>query len=116
MPSWSNGVNIGDLIAGYHNKFVDALIKSAAAIVVPEPPLITGGTVDIALTTSPGVTVSITLEWGTDTSVEAGLNDIMQMPASIPELAGRQGRGTTLADFTPLPRNAAPYLCELYNR
>jgi len=25
VPSWSNGVSIGDLIAGYHRKFLDAL-------------------------------------------------------------------------------------------
>jgi hypothetical protein len=38
VPDWSNGVNIGNLIAGYHNKFVAALKAAAAAIIVPEPP------------------------------------------------------------------------------
>jgi hypothetical protein len=34
VPSWSNGVSIGNLIKGYHQKFLSAL---AAAIILPEP-------------------------------------------------------------------------------
>jgi len=35
VPSWSNGVSIGNLIKGYYTKFLAAL--SAAAITDPEP-------------------------------------------------------------------------------
>lgn len=35
VPSWSNGVSIGNLIRGYHNKFMDAL--SAAKVDSPPP-------------------------------------------------------------------------------
>jgi putative chitinase len=36
VPSWSNGVSIGNLIAGYHEHFLAALIKSSeAATVIP---------------------------------------------------------------------------------
>lgn len=60
VPAWSNGVNIGTLIKGYHNKFLDALKKSQAAVAPPEPP-VAHETLDIQLTASPGVSVSITL-------------------------------------------------------
>jgi putative chitinase len=32
VPSWSNGVSIGNLIKGYHGKFLTALKASAAAV------------------------------------------------------------------------------------
>ena len=37
VPDWSNGVSIGNLIKGYHTKFLDALTKAQAAVVPPEP-------------------------------------------------------------------------------
>jgi putative chitinase len=37
VPSWSNGVSIGNLIAGYHKKFLAALEASSVAP-VPVPP------------------------------------------------------------------------------
>jgi len=37
IPSWSNGVSIGNLIAGYHRKFLAAL-QAAAVEVTPLPP------------------------------------------------------------------------------
>jgi putative chitinase len=39
IPSWSGGVSIGKLIAGYHGKFLDALLASQTAVVPPEPPV-----------------------------------------------------------------------------
>lgn len=36
VPSWSNGVSIGNLIKGYHGKFLTAL-NAAAAAVTPKP-------------------------------------------------------------------------------
>ena len=37
MPSWSNGVSIGNLIAGYHENFLAALVASAVEESEPEP-------------------------------------------------------------------------------
>jgi len=37
VPSWSNGVSIGKLIAGYHNKFLDAIGEAWTEDVVPPP-------------------------------------------------------------------------------
>jgi putative chitinase len=36
-PDWSNGVSIGNLIKGYHNKFLSALQQSMVTAPVPEP-------------------------------------------------------------------------------
>ena len=38
VPSWSNGVSIGNLIKGYHTNFLAAL-KAAQTAVVPVPPV-----------------------------------------------------------------------------
>ena len=38
VPSWSHGVNIGNLIKGYHSQFLSALTASQTAVVPPEPP------------------------------------------------------------------------------
>lgn len=37
VPSWSNGVNIGNLIKGYHEKFLDALNDSFREEPLPPP-------------------------------------------------------------------------------
>jgi putative chitinase len=37
VPSWSNGVSIGNLIKGYHQKFLTALKASAIALPPPTP-------------------------------------------------------------------------------
>jgi hypothetical protein len=37
VPSWSGGVSIGNLIAGYHKKFLSALKASSAAVAPPQP-------------------------------------------------------------------------------
>ena len=61
VPDWSNGVSIGNLIKGYHKKFLDALKKSAATVVVPpeppEPPVATDA--DVAIVVKEGLTVSV---------------------------------------------------------
>ena len=41
VPSWSGGVNIGNLIKGYHEDFLKALKASQTAVVPPEPPPVT---------------------------------------------------------------------------
>lgn len=38
VPTWSNGVSIGNLIKGYHGSFLVALNASFVPDVVPEPP------------------------------------------------------------------------------
>jgi hypothetical protein len=47
VPGWSNGVSIGNLIKGYHLKFLDALKTSRTVVVPPieppiEPPIVAG--------------------------------------------------------------------------
>lgn len=37
VPSWSNGVSIGNLIKGYHSKFLTALQAAASVAPSPEP-------------------------------------------------------------------------------
>ena len=39
VPSWSNGVSIGHLIGGYHDKFLSALKAAQAAVTPVEPPV-----------------------------------------------------------------------------
>jgi putative chitinase len=65
IPSWSNGVKIGDLIAGYHEKF-RAAVEESVGEVGPEPiPL---PTEDIVVTVNifqpPGVRVEVTIDEG----------------------------------------------------
>lgn len=60
VPSWSNGMSIGNLIAGYHRDFLVALELSLITppIDVPvEPPTIT---IQIQITTPPGVVIEVT--------------------------------------------------------
>jgi len=37
IPDWSNGVSIGKLIAGYHERFLEALQLAQSAVVLPDP-------------------------------------------------------------------------------
>jgi hypothetical protein len=39
VPGWTNGVSIGKMIAGYHDKFLSALRESYREPVPPEPPV-----------------------------------------------------------------------------
>lgn len=64
VPSWSGGVSIGKLIAGYHNKFLAALeaawVEEPAPEPEPEPaPPVDIGPVRIDIQTPPGVRVSV---------------------------------------------------------
>ena len=52
VPSWSNGVSIGKLIAGYHAHFLDALRKSSQ-------PKITVDLVKIAITVPDGLSLTV---------------------------------------------------------
>src|SRR5262245_51826610 len=63
VPSWSHGKSIGNLINGYHQKFLAAL--KAATVVEPLPPPVPEAVewMDLQLTrSSPNVRVSITLD------------------------------------------------------
>lgn len=62
VPSWSNGVSIGNLIKGYHNKFMTALDAALVEDIAPEPepaPEPAEQVVTIDITTPPGVRVSV---------------------------------------------------------
>jgi hypothetical protein len=58
VPDWSNGVSIGDLIVGYHEKFLDAL--EDAAIVAPGPaPQPATVAITLTIDAPPGVVVTV---------------------------------------------------------
>lgn len=75
VPSWSNGVPVGTMIAGYHRKFLDALEQAEEAYgpdvppvpeppkpELPEPPIEPEATqVLVAITQPPGVEVTVTI-------------------------------------------------------
>ncbi len=65
VPSWSNGVSIGNLIKGYHEQFLEALKAAAKESPAPTPtppdPDVAFEFVDLAITASPGAVVSVTL-------------------------------------------------------
>jgi hypothetical protein len=68
VPSWSNNVSIGNLIAGYHNKFLHALTTSAEKLIPPIPqpmppdgPAQPGDAVQAAFTVPTGETLLITV-------------------------------------------------------
>jgi len=56
VPSWSNGVSIGKLIAGYHEDFLAALVASAVEAPAPEPG---SRVVTITIDAPPGVVVRV---------------------------------------------------------
>jgi putative chitinase len=58
VPSWSNGVSIGNLIKGYHNKFLAAVEAAVVEDDEPVPPIDTQ-TVRLDLTVPPGVEVEV---------------------------------------------------------
>jgi len=55
IPSWSNGVSIGKLIAGYHGHFLAALVASSK----PKPTL--ADVFKIELTVPEGVNVTVVI-------------------------------------------------------
>jgi hypothetical protein len=57
VPSWSNGVSIGNLIKGYHGKFLTALIAARIAP-APSPETLTV-TINVAVDAPPGVEVKV---------------------------------------------------------
>ena len=66
VPSWSGGFSIGNLIAGYHGKFLGALKAAAAAHVppmidTPAPPTESPEMVQVALTVPEGQSMDITV-------------------------------------------------------
>jgi len=68
VPSWSNGVSIGKLIANYHNDFLDALVQASENMGVRPPDIALGPaepqvvTLTIKVNAPPGVTVVIQQE------------------------------------------------------
>ena len=62
IPSWSNGVSVGKLIEGYHDNFLAALEAAKREVEVPGPdPTPQPGHVDVAITTTDNVLVSVTV-------------------------------------------------------
>lgn len=71
VPSWSNGVSIGNLIKGYHGKFLKALQTSQSVAPTPDPepePEPPAPLVVISIETSPGVDLHIQIN-GVDYTV-----------------------------------------------
>ena len=60
VPSWSNGVSIGNLIKGYHGKFLAALQAALAEEIQPEPEP-EHQVAMIAITVPPGIEVQVTV-------------------------------------------------------
>jgi hypothetical protein len=64
IPTWSNGVSIGNLIKGYHSKFLSALKASyhaPAPAPEPEPEPTPTPEVLVAITQPPGVRIVVTI-------------------------------------------------------
>jgi hypothetical protein len=59
VPSWSNGVNIGNLIAGYYYEFLSALRASAVNAVPGPGPRLEPRVVSITIDAPPGVVVLV---------------------------------------------------------
>jgi len=60
VPSWSGGVSIGKLIAGYHKDFLTALHAAVIELVPPEPePEVEPLTVTVRITAPRGVVVKV---------------------------------------------------------
>lgn len=61
IPNWSNGVSIGNLIAGYHQKFLSALVASVIVDPTPEPNPLSNVVVAVDIVAPEGVTLEVTL-------------------------------------------------------
>lgn len=62
VPSWSGGVSIGNLIKGYHGKFLTALKAAKIEQPVPEPePPVDVQIVRLTVTVPPGIEVEVTV-------------------------------------------------------
>lgn len=61
VPSWSNGVSIGNLIKGYHQSFMDALVEAYYENVLPPAPDEVEAivTINVTVDAPPGVRVAI---------------------------------------------------------
>jgi hypothetical protein len=67
VPSWSNGVSIGNLIKGYHNDFLAALHAAYVEVPIPapiEPPLIQTATFRVVVTGPGPFTVTVEEDTG----------------------------------------------------
>lgn len=58
VPSWGDGSNIGEIIAEYHQRFLEALEQAVTQDTDLSPPQ-TGGTVRVDITADEGVTLKI---------------------------------------------------------
>jgi hypothetical protein len=56
VPSWSNGVSIGKLIAGYHGHFLNALVAADVPVVEAEPAVVA---IDIVTTGEAKVVITV---------------------------------------------------------
>lgn len=59
VPSWSNGVSIGKLIAGYHDDFLSALEAAAKVAPEPEPSPVEDGSVYIDIKVADDVYIEV---------------------------------------------------------
>lgn len=70
VPSWSNGVSIGNLIKDYHNKFLAALDASYVSEVIPppepipEPPAVQVVNVYVRVEGPPGIEIRFVVDDG----------------------------------------------------
>lgn len=59
VPSWSNGVSIGNLIVKYHNAFMDALVEAYYTGLPPDGDEEVTVTINVLVDAPPGVRVAI---------------------------------------------------------
>jgi putative chitinase len=71
VPSWSNGVSIGNLIKGYHQKFLAALRAATIQEVIPPP-----------IAAAPAATLTIASDAPIVLTVVAGANVTLSAPDS----------------------------------
>ena len=63
-PDWANGMQIGDIIAGYHDQFHKALSNAYVEEPYPPPSVLFPVPVEhiaVSINTTPGVTVSVAI-------------------------------------------------------
>lgn len=61
IPSWSNGVSIGNLIAGYYGHFMDALIDSRITAPTPAPEVVPNVTVSLEVITDKPINLKVVI-------------------------------------------------------